>query len=352
MRKLTKLKSGKFLEANNIPEDMNEEETESYLNNLQGNSTVFTLVQPAPATGSWPPFKSAKNITYSYTWYDNIHADYFYTFNQAKVGLGYEIFIAVCELIDNDPHNFNCSNFGTAKVNGPVLSMAAGSFFGSNLFVVSYETSVQGFVSVFNFTGDLFHTFNVPAGPENKVTDIDIIGSYCFMSQPILRQVSVYWFNPNDYFPPLYNLTEETIGNWPFLGNGAWTPVAVWGHQQLPNLVYVETLQSVVSIAISFSNPIYVQTFNLSSVYTDDSWSRTISVTPFALIIGEIYKNGDQFTQNITEWLTINPYTVTKSKTYNFYGWLLRFPFVAAASLQSNNLYVIADRFNTETNAN
>lgn len=169
--------------------------------------------------------------------------------------------------------------------------MAAASFFGSNLFVVSYETSVQAFVSVFNFTGELFHTFPVAPGPENLVTDIDIIGSYCFLSQPILRQVSVYWFNPNEYFPGLYNLTEDTIGNWPGLGNGGWSPVGVWGHQQLPNLIYVELLQSIVSIAISFSNPIYVNTFNLESVYTDSSWSRTISVTPFVLVVAEVFSS-------------------------------------------------------------
>lgn len=120
------------------------------------------------------------------------------------------------------------------------------------------------------------------------VTDVDIIGSYVFLSQPILHQISVFWFNPNSNFPALYNLTQSTIGNWPYLGQGGWQPVAVWGHQKLPNLIYVEMINSIVSIAISFSNPIYVHTFNLTSIYTDSAWSRTISVTPYALVVAEV----------------------------------------------------------------
>lgn len=243
---------------------------------------------------------NGKTNIYSYSWYDNLNSDYFFTFNQAKTNLGYQIFIDACELINGNPNYFNCTKHGTAQINGPIKAMAAANFFGSKLFVVSYETSVQGFVSVFNFTGELFHTFNIAPGPQNMVTDVDIIGSYCFLSQPVLRQVSVYWFNPNEFFPGIYNLTEDTIGNWPYLQNGAWAPVGVWGHQQLPNLIYVELLQSVVSIAISFSNPIYVNTFNLSSIYTDSAWSRTISVTPFTLVIAEVFSDGQAFTQSVT----------------------------------------------------
>ncbi len=212
---------------------------------------------------------------------------------------------------------------------------------------VAYQTSTQGFVQVFNFTGALFHQYNIAAGPENLVTDVDIIGSYVFLSQPILKSVGVYWFNPNNYFPNLYNLTESTIGNWAALANGAWEPLAVWGHNQLPNLVYVEMLDSIVSIALSFSNPIYVNKFPLSSVLPNPNFSRTISVTPFALVVAEANNQTNVFT--ITEYLTVNPYQLLVSKSINnFYGWTPRFPLVASASISSNNLYIVANNAQNE----
>jgi len=157
---------------------------------------------------------------------------------------------------------------------------------------VSYTTNTQSFVRSYNLDTLDYYQFPLQAGIQYEVTDVDILGSYLFISQPLLYQVSVYWFNPPQNYPSLYMLNETSTNDWPgFQAEGDWQPIAVWGHSKLPNLIYIEMDDIIVSVAISFSNPIYVNIFNLDSLYTDPNWSRYISVTPFVLVVAEVYNN-------------------------------------------------------------
>lgn len=168
-----------------------------------------------------------------------------------------------------------------------------------------------------------------------------------FVTQPITHLLRVYWFNPASFFPLLYTLSESNTNDWPgFTQEGDWMPVAVWGNSKLTNLVWVEMVDRLISIAISFSNPIYASTISLVSKKYNPHWGRFIKVTPFSVMVAEVYSNQDtetKFNQTITEYLTVDPYEVVVMKRQNLYNWKIRFPLVGSSFFGSNNFYILAD---------
>lgn len=258
------------------------------------DSQIFTLLNPGPANATWTVFRNASRIVYSYIWFDDVDPTTFYVFNQVQNGpANFILYVSNCSILNGKASNFKCDAFSNIQLTAKLSSLATGYFFGNSYVFVSYTTSYKSFVQCFNLTGGLVYNFNdIEVGGQNEVTDVDVLGSYLFVSQPISHQIRVYWFNPPGNFPPLYILDEAVTNSWPgFTSDGDWMPVAVWGHNKLPNLIYVEMVDCIVSVAITFSNPIFAANIKLNSISNNPHWSRYISVTPFNLIVAEVYKN-------------------------------------------------------------